>query len=513
MAGELARVGGAGEAPPARAADDPLLSLEGVTKRFPGTVALDGASFTLRAGEVHGLLGENGAGKSTVVNLIGGILRPDDGRILVRGTPVEFTRPRDSLAQGIALIHQELSLLEDLSVAENVFVGRLPRRGPRVDWAALRRRTAGALDRIGLRVDPDCPVRLLSTGEQQQGEVAKALAREPDLLVMDEPTSALGEHDAQQLLDIVRKLAADGLAVLFISHRMAEIRAVTDRITVLRNGSVVLTRPTEGLSAGELAEAMMGRQVDTVRRGASAPGPPALVLRGVTTAEVADVDLEIRQGEIVGLAGAMGAGRTELMRAIYGADHLVRGELALGGQPVRVGSPADAVRLGIFLVPEDRKREGLILGMSAADNVALPYLGHLARAGLVSRPAQAAIVDRLVERLGIKVASLRQPVRELSGGNQQKIILARWLSMSPRVLLFDQPTRGLDLGAKEDVYRIAGDLAEAGVAVLFVATELPELLRVCDRIYVMRDRRVAAELRASECTEHDLFLATAGEAR
>jgi ABC-type sugar transport system ATPase subunit len=502
---------GAASAVPSAAPGAVLLAFRDVRKDFPGVRALKGVSFDVRAGEVHALLGENGAGKSTVVNLIGGVFAPDAGQILLDGEPVHLRAPRDSLHRGVAIIHQELTLLPDVSVAENVFVGRLPRRALiGVDQRRMRAGAREVLDRVGLHVDPDVAVRDLSTGEQQQVEIARAIAMGPRLLVMDEPTSALSEHEVEQLFAVVRRLRDEGLGIMFISHRLAEVRAITDRVTVLRDGEVVLSSRTSELRGQALAEAMVGRCVEEVGRARNTLGEPALVLQGVSTDQVDDVDLTVRHGEVVGLAGAMGAGKTELLRAIAGVDRIRAGHVELDGCPVRVDSPARGLEYGVFLVPEDRKQEGLILGMSVADNITLPYLRSLSRGPFVSRSAQSRVADDFIRRLGIKTPGSAQQIRKLSGGNQQKTVLARWLSMNPRVLLLDQPTRGLDIGAKEDVYAIVQELARNGVAVIFVATEIPELLRVCHRTCVMRDRRIVREFDET-ATESDIVLAAVGE--
>lgn len=493
----------------------PILELNDVSKSFLGVRALLAVRLAIRRGEVHALVGENGAGKSTVVNLIGGVFQPDGGTIGFDGDVIRLRNPRDSLRRGIAIIHQESALVPGLSVAENVFLGRLPRRaGGLIDWVKLRRLTQKVLDQVGLDTDPAASVESLSIGGQQGVEIARAIGLKPKLLVMDEPTSALSENEVQRLFDVIRRLKTEGLTVVFISHHLEEIWQIADRVTVLRDGQVVLTRFAREVSAPELAVAMIGHAValDAGRRAhGSTTGEIVLETRGLSNGQLQDINLEVRTGEVVGIAGTLGSGRTELLRALYGADPVMRGEVFLRGRRILVDSPATALLYGISLVPEDRKFEALCLTMSLAENVTLPFLSRISRLGWVMRRAQAALVDRYIQRLKIKTPRRSQLVAYLSGGNQQKVVLARWLSMNPRVLLLDQPTRGVDIGAKEEIYRITRELAKSGTAVIFVATELSELIRVCDRIYVLRSGHIVREFDAAACTEHDVFLASIGE--
>ncbi|HZD67651.1 MAG TPA: sugar ABC transporter ATP-binding protein [Actinomycetes bacterium] len=491
-----------------------ILDLKNVSKRFPGVVALDKVSIGIERGEIHALLGENGAGKSTIVNLIGGVLAADEGEIVFDGAAARFRDPRDSVRHGIAIIHQEPALLPSLSVAENVMIDHLPRRlGGLVDWPKLRRQAGEVLERVGLALDPDEPVERLATGARQQVEIAHAVAANPKLLVMDEPTSALTEQEVERIFEVIRNLRGDGLSVIFISHRFDEVWELSERLTVLRDGQVVFTRPAAETSHAEAAEAMVGRTISTAaRRSRRKPGEEVLAVRGLVSDRLAGVDLRLRAGEVVGVGGALGAGKSELLRALFGVDDTVTGgEADIAGQPARIDSARAAMRHGIFFVPEDRKREGLVLSMSVADNITLPYLHAFSRGGLLSTRAQTSFADRFVERLRIKTPSARQRTINLSGGNQQKAVLARWLSLEPRVLLLDEPTRGLDVGAKEEVYELIAELAGNGVGILFVATEVPELLRICDRIYVMRDGRVAREFDADRCSEQQIVLASHGD--
>lgn len=493
----------------------PILELEHITKRFPGVAALDDVSVTIESGEVHGLVGENGAGKSTLVNIIAGVHKPNSGQIRLDGEPVAFDHPIDSLSQGIAVIHQELTLMPALSIAENIFLGRLPRRERTglVDWDQLHRRAREVLERIGLELDPEAPVRLLSTGLQQQVEISRALAMEPKLLIMDEPTSALTEPEVEHLFDVVQRLTAEGLTVIFISHRLEEVREIAERLTVLRDGKVILTRELGEISSEDLAEAMLGHALhqETELEAEESTGTPLLTVKNLTRhGKFEKVSLDVHRGEIVGLAGLLGAGKTEVLRAIYGADSVDDGAIYVDAESVQIRSPRTAIRHGIYLVPEDRKEEGLVLSMSVAENITLPYLDHISNVGFLTHDMQAPVVDEYVNQLNIKTPNRKQKVQFLSGGNQQKIILARWLSMEPRILLLDQPTRGVDIGAKEEIYSLMHSLIRSGVGILFVATEMPEYMRVCDRIYVMRNGQITDELNAANCTERDLFLATVG---
>jgi ribose transport system ATP-binding protein len=492
-----------------------LLELEGISKTFPGVRALADVHLSIERGEIHALLGENGAGKSTLVNIIGGTLRADDGTISISGRILQPRSARDSIRDGIAVIHQELSVVPALSVTENISLGRLPgyRTGLLVDWTAARARAVVMLERLGADIDPDVDAMSLSTGAQQQVEIARALASEPLLLVMDEPTSALSEHETSMLLATVRKLAESGLTVIYITHRLEEIRRIANRLTVLRDGRVTLTAETSNVSRSAIVEAMIGRSLAV--SGSSHPSSsrkPVLQLDGLATAKLGAIDLTLHEGEILGVAGLLGSGRTSFMRAIYGLDRRLGGRMLIDGRPVRISSPLDATRHRVFLVPEDRKAQGLVLTMSVLDNMTLPLLGRLSRWGFLDRKRQKSIAKTFIDRLHIKTSGPYQRVGLLSGGNQQKVVLARWLSLKPRVILLDQPTRGLDIGAKEEVYELIRELGDSGVGVIFVATEIPELLRIADRIVVLHGGSVVTDIPGHGATEHDIFLAAVGEA-
>jgi ribose transport system ATP-binding protein len=505
------------EAPPALPGGHiAILELHDVSKSFLGVRALDLVSMRVRRGEVHALVGENGAGKSTIVNLIGGVFQPDGGSIWFDNAALHLRDPADSLRQGIAIIHQESTVVRGLSIAENIFLGRLPKRGGGlVDWSELDRKARKVLAQVGLDIDPQTPVENLAIGGQQGVEIARAIALQPKLLIMDEPTSALTENEIKRLFEVIRRLKAEGLTVIFISHHLEEIWQIADRLTVLRDGQVVFTKSAPEVSPSELAVAMIGHALTLDAAGAGGKPSPqeamTLEVRGLSNRHLRDINFILRKGEVVGLAGVLGSGRTELLRALYGADPVTAGAILLQGKRILVDSPATALLFGIFLVPEDRKLDALCSTMTVAENITLPYISRLSQLGWVMRRKQAALVDRYIERLKIKTPRRNQPVVYLSGGNQQKTVLARWLSMKPRILLLDQPTRGVDIGAKEEIYQLTRELASSGVSVVFVATEISELLRVCDRICVMRNGSIIREFASVGHTEHDVFLASIGE--
>ena len=433
--------------------EQPILELHHITKRFPGVTALDDVSLAIFPSEVHALLGENGAGKSTLMNIIGGVYRPDMGQIVLDDRPVRFRSPEESITAGIAFIHQELSLVPALSIAENLLLGRLPRRKVTrlVDWERVYAQARDILQRNALDLDPRLPVREFSTGVQQQIEIARALALNPKVVIMDEPTSALSEHEVGILLQTIRRLASDGIAIIFISHHMDEVRKIADRLTVLRDGRHILTKLNQTISSEELAHAMLGHALAAQTMRPPGTQTPALTVRGFTSAgQFEQIDFHVHQGEIVGIAGLLGAGKTELLRAIFGAERPDLGELRIDDQVVTISSPRDAIRLGMYLVPEDRRHDGLVGVMSVTENITLPYLPRVSRTGFLKKRQMASIVDDYIERLSVKTPGRDQKLMNLSGGNQQKVILARWLSMKPRILLLDQPTRGIDIGAKRD---------------------------------------------------------------
>jgi rhamnose transport system ATP-binding protein len=468
-------------------ADAPLLLLRGIQKRFPGVHALKGVDLEVRRGEVHAVVGENGAGKSTLMQILAGVYRPDAGRIDFDGRQdVVFPDERAAQKAGVALVFQERSLFGPMSVAENVFAARQPAgRWGRIDHRALRERAAAAVAEVGLSVDPDEPAERLSSAQQQLVEIAKALSLQPKLIIFDEPTAALSPADARVLFGVIRRLRSQGAGVVYISHRLEEIFEIADRITVLKDGAGQGTFPTSALTPSDLVAKMVGRDLGErpIRKGTA--GQPLLEVSG-------DVSFSVRAGEIVGLAGLVGAGRTELALALFGARPFTSGQVKLDGRPVTLRSPAEAIAAGIGYLSEDRKESGLFLDMSIEENIGVARYGGR---------EQRAAAETMREKLRIVCRGPEEPVRNLSGGNQQKVVLARWLVSRPKVLIVDEPTRGVDVGAKAEIHGLLEDLARSGAAVLVISSDLPEVLAVSDRILVMREGRITGELSRAEATE------------
>ncbi len=495
----------------------PLLRMTGIKKSFPGVLAVDGVDFTVGVGEIHALLGENGAGKSTLLKILAGAQPPDEGRIELSGETIELESPLDAQARGIVTIYQEFNLIPTLTVAENVFIGREPLRWGLVDWARMRRETRGITERVGLDLNPDRLVADLSVAEQQMVEIAKALAVSSKLIVMDEPTSALAESEVARLLQICRDLQAQGIGIVFVSHRLDEVKALCDRLTVLRDGKLVGSADVADVSIDDIIKMMVGREVDRLfqRRATHRIGEPALRVEGLSAegdprdpsaTRLYDVSLSVARGEIVGLAGLVGAGRTELARAIFGADPIIRGRVSVDGQAVDLRSPAGAIEAGIGLVPEDRKQQALFLALAVRLNLSIAALGKLtSRFGFVDEQAETVMVDEYQRRLNIKMASPLVEVGNLSGGNQQKVVLARWLALQPKVLIVDEPTRGIDVAAKAEVHQLLFELAEAGIAILAISSELSEIVTLSDRILTMREGRLTGDVPIEEASEERLM--------
>ncbi|MEU5127232.1 sugar ABC transporter ATP-binding protein [Streptomyces mobaraensis] len=489
---------GGREVPPERAE---LLRVEGVTKAFPGVRALDGVDLRLLAGEVHVLLGENGAGKSTLIKMLAGAHRPDTGRILVDGRETAIRSAQDAERLGIATIHQEFNLVPGLTVAENIFLGRQPRtRLGLVDRRTMNERAARLLERVRLRVAPTAPVAGLGIAALQMVEIAKALSLDARVLIMDEPTAVLTSGEVATLFGIVRELRDSGVGVVFITHHLEEIAALGDRVTVLRDGRSVAEVPAS-TPEDELIRLMVGRDVtEQYPRRRTPPGAPLLRVRGLTRrgADGApgfeDVDVEVRAGEVVGLAGLVGAGRTELARAVFGVDRYEAGSVEVDGRVLRPGDVRAAMRAGVGLVPEDRKAQGLLLDAPLHDNLTLARLDRDTRAGFVDRRAQRREAAAMAGRLKVRMSGLEQHARTLSGGNQQKIVIGKWLLAGVRLLILDEPTRGVDVGAKVEIYRLVNELTAAGCGVLMVSSDLPEVLGMSDRVLVMARGRVAGEV-------------------
>jgi ribose transport system ATP-binding protein len=492
-----------------------------IGKSFPGVQALQEVSLTVRRGEVVALLGENGAGKSTLINVLSGVFPSYEGEILIDGQPVSIHTPTDAQRLGISTIHQELNLVPDMSVADNIWLGREQvNAGGLVDGRRTRALAAEMLGRVGLDISPRRLIRQCRVAEQQLIEVAKALSINARVLIMDEPTSALADAEVRRLFDVIGSLTADGVAVIYISHRIEELEEIADSVNVLRDGRWIGARAMAGTSRDELIRMMVGRSVaDLPRRSEPserfAAEPVRLAVQGLSVRPdagagrvgVRDVDLEVRHGEVVGLAGLMGAGRTETLEAIFGAypASSVRGRMTLDGRPYAPRSPRAAIDTGVVLVAEDRKAQSLILGNTVRFNTSLSSLGSYLRWGWVRSKAERADVAEEVKRLGVKTPSISTTVGTLSGGNQQKVVLARCLLTHPSLILLDEPTRGIDVGAKAEIYELIARLAESGVSILVASSELPELLRMCDRIVVLCEGRVTAEMTAADATQERIL--------
>lgn len=492
----------------------PFLLMKGIQKRFPGVLALDSVDFVCEQGEVHGLIGENGAGKSTLIKVLGGVLRPDAGEILVQGTPVKVTSPSRAASLGISVIHQELNLIEDLTVAQNILLGHEPRRGMGVlDLQAMYASARDYLRVVGLDVDPQTKVRALSLGQKQLVEIAKALSIDARILVMDEPTAALNAEEVKRLLKLIRDLADRGCGVVFISHRLEEVFAVSQRITVLRDGKVVATRARNAIDPETAVKMMTGKGQVGARVAGTAPtsGRALLEVRGLTLpGAFYDVSFTINEGEIVGMVGLEGQGQREIPRAVFGDLRPTSGEVYLRGTRLYLTSPRDAIRAGIAFVPEERKAEGLCLSLDVCQNITLATLDSRQVAGFVRLSREASLIRNLVERLRIQLASPFQEVRNLSGGNQQKVVMAKWLCSRPVVLLFSEPTRGIDIGAKEEIHRLIRRQADEGSGVLIVSSDLMEVLRLCDRVLVVYDGRIVKEMPAEGADREAIMTAQWG---
>lgn len=488
-----------------------ILQMQGVEKRFGGVRALKGVDFDIAEGEVVALVGENGAGKSTLMKILGGVHQPDAGTILIDGALAAIHSVSDAIKHGVSFIHQELNVLDNLDVAANVFLGREPVRGgflKLIDRKRMNAETRVYLERLGLNVPPDTPVHKLSIAQQQLVEIAKALSLKARLLIMDEPTSSLTLTETARLLELVKELKSQGVAIIYISHRLAEVQEISDRAVVLRDGANAGSLAREEISHDQLVKMMVGRNLDNFYRqpkGAAEHG--FLRVESLRTRRYPQqaVSFSVGRGEILGLAGLVGSGRTEVAEAIFGIAGASDSHIALDGQTVRVGSPRDAIKHGIYLIPEDRRHAGLITEMVIRENVTLPALDRYASAGLVSYERERAAATDICQKLNVKTPSVEVAAGNLSGGNQQKVVLAKWLSLNPRVLIFDEPTRGVDVGAKAEIYDLMRRLAEEGVALLMISSDMEEILNVSDRIAVMREGRLTGVLGREQCTEENVM--------
>lgn len=494
----------------------------GIDKRFPGVHALNDVHLDVRGGECLALMGENGAGKSTLMKILSGVYSADSGKILIDGQDVQPQSPQHAQSLGISIIYQEFNLFPNLSVEENIFIGREPNRGGFVQRRVLRKDALTFLRRLGVNLDPRAIVRNLSVAQQQMVEIAKALSLNARIVIMDEPTSALTENEANALFRIIQGLRDEGIGVVFISHRLEEVFAICDRVAVLRDGRNAGEMLSQDTTAEQVVHMMVGRPVEDLYAEhivTSDPGEVVLSARGLSrkgaTHEASrvvlkEVDLDLRAGEILGVSGLVGSGRTELARVIFGADPVDTGQIFLDGQPVAIRSPRDAIRNGIALVPEDRKQQALILQLSVRENISLPSLSRMRRLGFVRGGMERKLVGRFIQALRIRTPGQDQKVVNLSGGNQQKVVLAKWLAREPRVLIVDEPTRGIDIGAKSEVHALLRQLADSGVAIMMISSELPEILRMSDRIVVMREGVIAGQLTRSEATQERIMEMSTG---
>jgi len=490
------------------AADGTILRLRGVGKRFPGVQALQDVSLEIARGEAHVLLGENGAGKSTLINLLAGIYIADEGEITFDGRPYRPRTPLDAYRAGIRVVHQELNMLSYLTVAENLLFESLPQRHGLVNYPEMNRRAADLLSQVGLEISPTTPVERLGVAQTQLVEIAKALCYDSKLLILDEPTATLTSKEIERLFGILRQLKEKTVTIIYISHRLHEIYEVGDRVTVLRDGQVVATRPLAGLAIADIVRMMVGRSIKaehTFREGVQV-GDEVLRVEGLRrTASMPEVSFNVRRGEIVGVAGLVGSGRTEAMRAVFGADPSFAGSIFVDGALVKIASPRDAVRHGLSLLTEDRKNQGLMLGLSCVENITITDLAKVSHLGLLHAAAEKSAASALIDELHIKTPSIYQTVRNFSGGNQQKVVIAKWLFRGAKVLICDEPTRGIDVGAKEEIYELLWDLAAAGRGIIFVSSDLPELLGICHRIIVFAHGRVVGEVKRADFDQHRIL--------
>ena len=485
----------------------PIVEMCGIHKYFPGVHALKGVSFDLYPGEVHALVGENGAGKSTLIKLMSGVYMLDEGAYRFNNSPNRISSPNDAIQRGLSVIYQELNLVRSLSVAENIFFGRLPARGGRVLWKKLFEDTKKCLDMVGLGIKPNTKVQYLSVAQQQLVEIAKSISLDAKVIVMDEPTSALSPKEIQYLFNVIRQLQAQGVAVVYVSHKLEEVFAVADRITVLRDGAAVGTVMAQSVDQAALIEMMVGRKLtDMFPPKDRTPGTLLLDVQHLSSEKVTDLTFTARVGEIVGFSGLMGAGRTEMTRALFGIDQRTGGMVTLGGQTVPKDSPVAARKAGLGLVTENRKEEGILPTLSVKKNVSIVALDQVARFLHINRRKEIEEVRQISSAIEVKTPSIDQLISKLSGGNQQKVLLARWLiKKNLKLLIIDEPTRGIDVGAKAEIYEILNNLARGGLSILVVSSEMPEILGLCDRIYVMKGGRITGEFTAAEADEKSLL--------
>jgi inositol transport system ATP-binding protein len=499
--------------------NQPVLAMEKINKQFPGVRALDDVSLEVAPGEIHGLLGENGAGKSTLMKILSGVYTKDSGQIFLAGEEIDVTNPHHAQVLGITIIHQELNLMPNLTIAENVYLGREPNTAHFVRWNQLYDQTRQLSDQLGIHLAPTTLVRNLSVAQQQMVEIARALSVKSKVIIMDEPTSALTADEVEHLFRIMRELKASGIGVIFITHRLEEVFSICDRITVLRDGANVGTVDIQNATPELVIRMMVGRPVsEYFAKDAAERGEVALEVRHLSRSNseqggnaLFDISFDVRAGEIVGLAGLVGSGRTDLARCVFGVDHRESGDILIGGQEVEIRSPRQAIRAGMGYVPEDRKLQALFLNMSVEENASMASLGDVARVGFIDGSARRRLVREYVEKLSVRFADFDQHVIDLSGGNQQKVVITRWLALKPRILIMDEPTRGIDVGAKAEVHALMSQLAKNGVALIMISSELPEVLALSDRVLVMHEGRLVGNLTREEASpERVMTLMTAG---
>jgi len=490
--------------------DDVLLQIEGISKEFPGVKALDDVDLTIRKGMVHALVGENGAGKSTLIKILAGVYNRDAGEIIFEKRPVIIHSPADSLGLGIKVVFQELALIPHMTVAENVFLESFPlKKNKVIDWETMSKKTAEILLSIGLSINPKDKVYKLTVSQQQMVEIARALSHEAKLIVMDEPTSALTPKEIKFLFDVLRKLKTLDIGILYVTHKLEEVFELCDRVTVLRDGKLISSNNINETNTDEVVKDMVGRSIKTLfPRTHTGKGNVVLRVENLSTEKkLKDVTLTVHAGEVIGIFGLLGAGRTELAKAIFGLDAITSGKILIDGHELKVGSTSHSTKMGLGLLTEDRKEEGLVLQMSVAQNITLPSIREFSSFGVIRRKLEARHANEFVQKLRIKTPSLRQKVMFLSGGNQQKVLLARWLMKKLKVIILDEPTRGIDVGAKAEIHRLIDELAKAGLAVIVMTSEMPELLGVSDHIVVMSNGRVTGGFEKNSATQESILAA------
>lgn len=496
---------------------DSLLTVDRITKKFPGVIALEDVCLSIEAGKVTALIGENGAGKSTLMKILSGVYQDFEGEIGWKGHVVKFSGPKDAQQQGIAMIHQELNLIPYLTITENIFLGReLLSQYGMLDRNRMRRKTQELLDKLKLKVNPDAKIARLKVGQQQIVEIAKALLTDAQLIIMDEPTSAITGSEVEVLFEIIADLKKENKAIVYVSHKLDELFRIADNYVVLRDGKTIEAGQMKGMSQDLLIQKMVGRKIDILRRGAPVNDAlPILEVEGLSLKNPArlseyllkNISFKVKKGEIVGIFGLMGAGRTELMETIFGLHKSYEGKIAVDGKPAKISTPADAIASGLALVPEDRKMDGLVLGLDVTSNISLTTLADLETLGTLSDTRESALAHKYIDELRIKTPSGRQQAKNLSGGNQQKIVLAKWLATKPKLLLLDEPTRGIDINAKNEIYKLILKLAEEGLGIVVVSSELPEIMAISDRILVMAEGVLTAEIAIDQASEDSILRA------